>query len=505
MDKKIILALSLILLVFIIPSLVFAENIVKGPFDWPMSPGGPRVELSKNNWGVAYTKDKNWFANVNGETYGPYEKVYVSISDNVWGMSYREIGGKSFANINGKIYGPYADTRVTTSNNNWLLEYKDGDKWYVNINDKKYGPCDSPLGFSIGEVSIAENSWAFECEKGEQFFAMINEKEYGPYDSIHDILTLKNYWQYRYEKDGQDFLNTNGKIQELPGEFLTNSDSLGFIYRSNDKRFINIKGNIFGPYDFFGASVIADTNWGFEYGFKNNTDANSYVSYVNINNKIYGPYDSVYGLGIAGDNFGFKYSKGNKAYIVINDKEYGPFDFGNVSVSEKSWGFSYSQDGKTYVNFMGTEYGPYDSEYEVIYVSDNNWKMDSSKDTSFSGGSKSTIINGNIFGPYENVEAFIGSDRWAFNYQEKGKWYIALSEYIANNDGQVSNAVEDNKNIANENDQSDKIKENNKPQNNFANISKYLLIIFPVAVMLLGGIGFLVYKKNKNRTDMDIK
>ncbi|MFN3996056.1 MAG: hypothetical protein ACK4GR_05975, partial [bacterium] len=114
------------------------------------------------------------------------------------------------------------------------------NKYYVQVNDKIYGPyeynehildmhppfevdlcpsyrdCDYSFGFYPLIFYFDDTNYAFELGKDGKYYVEINNKTYGPYDefSIYDIVFSPDNSKYGFvfKKDGKWYVNINDKI-----------------------------------------------------------------------------------------------------------------------------------------------------------------------------------------------------------------------------------------------------------------------------------------------------
>lgn len=339
---------------------------------------------SEDTWGVVTTQyqyDENLdfkYALINGVEYGPYKRVdSLYISDNNWVFSF-EKDGDNYVNINGKEYGPYGvwENQVFASNTHWGFmygvdntkinkgkEYSDpieafleSVKMYFRINGQDYGPYDLGQTFL---AKIKDDSWGFVYIKDMQAYVKIKDKEFGPYEYVDALEVSEDGWIFNYN---HHYLNINGKTygpySEVPDFWdyqttdqfeqlsMNSKNNWGFVFRDEEKVFVNINETIYGPYDFAGVSVT-DNNWVIRSEIDNKT-------YVNISGTEYGPYDldSVEVVKFSEDNFAFKFSKKYGDYLNLNGDEIGPYNFcnkNNFYYKNNDFALSYYLHGHCYI------------------------------------------------------------------------------------------------------------------------------------------------------------
>jgi hypothetical protein len=90
------------------------------------------VQSSGNHSGYLYEQDKNYYVNIDGKDYGPYENVdNFIVTDNGWGFNYLK-SDETGAIINRTIHTD-AVGDVSLSKNNWATGYMKDGKLYVKI------------------------------------------------------------------------------------------------------------------------------------------------------------------------------------------------------------------------------------------------------------------------------------------------------------------------------------------------------------------------------------
>ncbi|MDD3793973.1 MAG: hypothetical protein PHI37_04115 [Candidatus Gracilibacteria bacterium] len=274
--------------------------------------------------------------------------------------------------------------------------YKIGDKNYIEINNKKYGPYEEieTENFFFNKES---SDFVFQYGYNQKRYININGSSYGPFDSISDF----------------QFSSKTGK-------------NYRFIYEKNSNTYIVINGKIFGPYTQIDETFfsIDGTNYGF--GYKKGEKY-----YFNINGNEYGEsYDWVGNIKISldGKNFGFVYKKDEKYYFVINKKEYGPYD----SYEENNFYFSsngtkyimsYKRDGNSGVSTENKDFLGLNNLNTLKTGLDTNGFLF----TYIDNNSKSLInVNGNVNGPFESIRDEIISENgkdfgYIYDKQESSK------------------------------------------------------------------------------------
>lgn len=246
------------------------------------------------------------------------------------------------------------------------------------------------------------------------------------------------------------------------------------IYSENEKKFIKVNENIYGPFDKENSRIKAYAD-----------EDNMYLQYlkdgkyyIRINENILGPYDYVDNLKYNNGDWAFSYKNNDGIFVKHKDKIYGPYwavmqmDLTNNLI------FTYREihdnqnrpDGKNldaYAYVNGTIYGPYlsvwnrekpgpdwylyinnEPEYKVI---SNGKEFGPYKWRGYSSGGyaedlgdyfsyakskeeKYYIENGQEFGPFDYINsAKRSSEHFAFLYGKDNKKYIRIDNDIYEN------------------------------------------------------------------------
>jgi hypothetical protein len=175
-------------------------------------------------------KCKKYYIQINNQTYGPYDYVFdYSFRFSNDGSKYGWIFGKDckytnepqiglypicnkyYIEINNKTYGPYYyvfDYSFQFSNDGskyvWVFgkdcEYEVCKQRYIQINNKTYGPYDKVYNFKFSN-DISKYGWIFE--KDNKYYIQINNQTYGPYDLSNFTFTNDNKAYIIYIKDNK--------------------------------------------------------------------------------------------------------------------------------------------------------------------------------------------------------------------------------------------------------------------------------------------------------------
>ncbi|GIW65635.1 MAG: hypothetical protein KatS3mg094_154 [Candidatus Parcubacteria bacterium] len=115
-----------------------------------------------------------------------------------------EKDNKYYLQLNDKIYGPYDNVHPCDifyceiffpDSSKYGLRYKKDDKWYVQLNDKIYGPYDNvhPCDIFYCEIFFPDSSkYGWSYTKDDKYYVQINDKIYGPYDEVDFTINKDN-------------------------------------------------------------------------------------------------------------------------------------------------------------------------------------------------------------------------------------------------------------------------------------------------------------------------
>lgn len=227
-----------------------------GPYDKPEDEYFAKI--SDKNSLFSYQKEGSWYVDLNGIRRGPYSDVpgNFSLYDNKWGFSYTNEDGKNFATIGGGVFGPsegdfpdgsYEIGDIKIASKNWIFDYGNEKKNFINVNGKKYGPCD------YENVEVSELGWGFSCQIKDDWKFNINGKEFGPYKykvggeeaQMLDLSMNDSGWFYKFVRDGKWFFSINGyeygPYDTVPAEPVLNKNSVMIVYQKEGKNYAKIK------------------------------------------------------------------------------------------------------------------------------------------------------------------------------------------------------------------------------------------------------------------------
>jgi hypothetical protein len=377
----------------------------------------------------------------------------INIFENTLPMYGKEISGEGYYfKINNKEYGPYEYGYLKENElnnlediNNYSIVFLQMKKWFIKLPDDRIaGP------FNISQKSSVEiyyPSWGksylvniFNMTPWgtavyyngdslyknhnccEQFSPLIFNKkgncifreEHNKCNLYMNGVVVDEEYKHGIKLIDEGFafitpqgMNINGTLYNVEGadSFIyycfNNQDKYVLEYIRNNKMFVNVNGEINGPYDnpqnfltyfdggtsfneelsfcemlenrfyddndeFFNASINNKNDYTFAYRSSNGNH------YVNINGKIEGPYQRTWSPKLS-DNGTYAYwcKKNDKEYIVINGKEMGPYEIASEPIITKNgyWAYWYQNDKKQYFNINGKIEGPYDEYYSLTYNS----------------------------------------------------------------------------------------------------------------------------------------
>jgi len=322
----------------------------------------PRVELYRNGHycleyydnGRNFSEEEGSYINFNGKIFGPYHDRYFYHSyaeDGSFIFSYSKDWMQDYINLNNTIIGPFQDARdvIITDKNNFAYcfarddnETPEIDMYYVNINNKEFGPY---FG-SNGEIKLLENGmFAFVFEQKSNMISQgkeiyknyinINGSIFGPYDDVNDYEIFdKGEYFFKYVKDNTVFVNINGNIKkQLEVDFDSLYASCDFLNKKNEICANNEKKiNNFNLYGVWG---------GYQPEF-------SVISNDSKHQLIYNEEPEEKGVA-------FKYN-----YVVVDGKKYGKALPVTASWYEERKSFIWSSiEGKDFVAYELT----YDDEF----------------------------------------------------------------------------------------------------------------------------------------------
>ena len=188
--------------------------------------------LDENNYAFAFETNNRWYINLNGEkaggSYGLIDDVTLNNSG-TYAFAHRDKSDVTIShlNINKKekyTYKGYVDD-VYLSPEGKTITLVNSDFWYVNVDDKQYGPfyeVSSLYALESGEFCISAKD-----RSKKVFTAIINGLLFGPFEKFtHLRIGEGGKYFFVAKKDGKYYLNDSGNISG-PFDELTNLRTSG--------------------------------------------------------------------------------------------------------------------------------------------------------------------------------------------------------------------------------------------------------------------------------------
>jgi len=279
-------------------SFVNVSGRIFGPYERISDYFGVKIDNDKNYY-FSYLKNNLWYINVNGKDIGAFTDYHLPvnfINKKLW-YTYRN-EGKQFVFYNEKIYGPFEkeemnyntySVSVSPSNvpyfvckkdgnyflhiegnlisgynrifsplvyskTNFMFAYIKDDKYFINANNKTYGPFD--MISSSGALQLAENgSFAAVVKRGENEVLLVNGNEIAQSSDVdvYGISPSGNY-VYRYKKGETRFVVANGK------EFTLNGYINGVFWDKNQHAILDLNTYDDGQQVFTGIKILKNAS-----------------------------------------------------------------------------------------------------------------------------------------------------------------------------------------------------------------------------------------------------
>ncbi len=256
----------------------------------------------------------------------------------------------------------------------------------------------------------------FVQKKGLHYLVQ-NGKKIGPYDLIYD--------------------------PEIDADEYGRTALYHFVYHHRKKKFVNINGKSYGPYDQIGPKggwyhLFVLNEQQFLFTFTRGGQA-----FVNINGQEFGPYDKVFNYHTTykrdlyldkKGNYAFRYLKDQKYYFHINGKDYGPYDdfdeykdiLNFSQIAEGHFEFSANIDGQKYYVVDGKSFGPYEAENRSTFKRNRQNKDYIAR--VIKDQQHYILHNGEEVGPFERVINWgFAEDLIYYEYQKNGENYIKMN------------------------------------------------------------------------------
>ncbi len=279
--------------------------------------------ISEDSFGFIFSSNSKDYVRINDEEYGPFDSVRdLTLSDNYWAFTYTNSSVGDFIQTKDSLLGPY--NHITSQSlsgstlgyvyreggeNNIVVDgekvevgsmnveisksgryafcYFEDKKGYCNIDGDVYGPYGTGIGAIVSDKYFII-SYVNKTEDGREHYKIINDEKYGPYD-------------YSYHSKLSD-------------------DMFAFSYDLEDNSFMNIKGEVYGPYDKSGALanlILDDGNYAYSY----REDLN-WVTIIN-GDKLNCPQgNQVSSIDFHGKDFIFSCSSDSRSNYVFVPKDY---------------------------------------------------------------------------------------------------------------------------------------------------------------------------------------
>jgi len=268
--------------------------------------------------------------------------------------------------------------------------------------------------FIIFVISIG--AWAYSRANNSDII-------FGEYEKSPEVFVSDNNYAFTYKDDNdRSFVcinkNIYGPYNDAKITSLANQ-KFGFVYAGLDYNdwYININDDIFGPYQNAGEVSVSNNSFGFSYQQDNQW-------YVNIKNNIYGPFPLIKNVAVSDNNFIFVYQENNQDYLFINNQtRQAPGIIEKVFANQNGVSYVYVLGGEKYVYFNNRTYGSFNVS-SPVFLFENGfafWYLDQ--------GNVWINFNGVVMGPYESVSILKNSQDMAFYYKksENKNYFISTS------------------------------------------------------------------------------
>jgi hypothetical protein len=403
---------------------VISPTGTRGPLecyvDVAVTAGGSKIVY------INKTYEDEYYIGVGDETWGPFLFCYppaaaesVSPRGNSWGFwVWREAG--NYALINGEMWGPYEkmyQVSFSADGSAWGFKARDGGKWFGVVNGEKVGYHDEPYEAST-PPEIAHESpeyaidfsgdgsvWGFpgnkKYEKGRlDAYVIINGTEWGPWPWVGDLAVSLDgsIWGCAVLIGGEAGAIINGEKWPREGGYVSTRD--------------------FNVSDYNGS-----------WAFRASKNELRWFRYLVVNGQEYGPFMGVYDIVFSADGrqWGATVMKeGGKCALVINGVE--PEDLpGYSDLTFSPLGSKWTARTRRENNFSriidGVEYGPFDcnsSSGEIVFSADDNtWVI--------GGGYGPVVVNGDEIGVFRDAALFAsGTATGFFALQKTEDGYFQL-------------------------------------------------------------------------------
>jgi len=219
--------------------------------------------------------------------FGPYSSLWsqLSVAGNSLGYTYSDVGESNIM-VNGNDVGDGSTGVVVSNNGRYAFCYFEDKKGYCNVDGKVYGPYGTGMGAIVSDKHFIIK-YEDKLEDGGKKYIIIDDKEYGPYDYI--------------------------------SSFEVSNDLFAFAYDTEDNSFMNIDGNVYGPYDKSGALanlVLDEDNYAYSY-----RDDLNWITIVNEDVLDCPQGNQVSSINFYKDDFIFSCSTSLSNYVFIKSED----------------------------------------------------------------------------------------------------------------------------------------------------------------------------------------
>jgi hypothetical protein len=256
--------------------------------------------------------------------------------------------------------------------------------------------------------------------------------------------------------------------------YLNVHEENGYVieYSLQDKRYVNIKGEVYGPFDSGSLTFGDDSNSNNAYDrfYYYKTEAGKRYYYLHYNGDKEGPFDGIrfpekdgayadcaylfllagkwYAHYSNGSNkittlfYSYEHENSGKKYVNINGRDSRGCDeiYGLRFTKSGKFAYYYKENGKYYVNINGRDSREYDMVYNLHFTERESYAYQYKEN-----GKYYVNINGrdsrgydevyyrfyHVYGVYYGEISynfyFTESEMYAYRYKENGKWHVNIN------------------------------------------------------------------------------
>lgn len=357
-----------------------------------------------------------------GKEFGPFidlELPSQTIDGKNWWIVGKTEKGSYVLIINGEVVCEAEEVGIPSFyDTNYVVNIKKNLYYYIVLNGRtfkhRFVEVESPIFYGDKWMAITKSndlylliSGRLDSENFRIIYATSNKIFYPLYDSYSNAWIIE-------ESDKKSFLVKNFKKIFGPYEeiyFYQISNTLVFVYRTNNNWFIRNKSSEYGPYGFVGDIIPIKGD---------------IIFYVNVSNQNYlfyrknfsVPYDRIINLSVINDKPIAVVEKNKFKYVLIGfTKEFGPYEevfWNTFSYRNGRFLFTFLSNNNVFINYSSKVYGPYKNVFMPILSDDGNmWGAG----VMFQDNTFSLLFNGNVIGSYINADY----DSIRFD-SKRGKW-----------------------------------------------------------------------------------